>query len=79
VTFVFPTGRIPTRDWLGAKVGRLEVTAPAQSIGSGARWHCLCSCGGTVIRTNVALRRAAERGSDACCDDCRAQLRRAAR
>jgi hypothetical protein len=69
--YVFPTGRIPTKDWLGAKVGRLEVVAPAQSSGGGARWHCRCSCGAQVVRSNIALRRAAERNSDSCCDACR--------
>jgi hypothetical protein len=44
--FVIPYGRQkPSEDLTGQRFGLVTVIAPAQSVGTGARYRCRCECG----------------------------------
>jgi hypothetical protein len=57
-------------DMLGARCGRLTVVARALSYvkpdGSShlAKWRCVCSCGGTVVKSGHSLRKGTIRSCD---------------
>ena len=62
-------GNIARNDLTGKTLGRWQITGPAMSLGTGARWHCRCvDCGHELAALGTALRRIRVG-----CPGCRAQ------
>lgn len=51
-----PTRKRTVEDLTGQRFGLVTVLAPAQSLGTGARWKCRCECGAERFIRGCELR-----------------------